>query len=166
MVLKGRPGYEQVAFGEDSFAELLTFLAMVPTDKVTELIYKLSEGVPAIKIAELYNVLCWSAEDRGGIALEEIQEWFYGKQPRRIEIALQVDIFPSNSMQEGQRILEEIAQKYRHLSHLCVALRREVDHRLAEEETWSKYRRDTFAMPKEMTPSIMGIIKDIKGVGE
>lgn len=163
MVIEGRPGYEQVAFGESTFAELLTFLAMVPKDKITELIYKLSTSVPAIKVAELYNVLCWSAENRGGIALEEIQEWFYGKQVRRVEIALQVDIFPSNSMQECQRILEEIAKKFRHLDHLCVSLRREVDQRLAEEENWAKYRRDTFEMPKEMTPSIMGIIKDIKG---
>ncbi|MCX8209811.1 MAG: hypothetical protein ACJATN_000604 [Neolewinella sp.] len=166
MVLEGRPGYEQVAFGEETFAELLTFLAMVPTDNITELIYKLSDGMPAVKVAELYNVLCWSTENRGGIALEEIQEWFYSKQPRRVEVALQVDIFPSNSMQEAQRILEEIEKKHRHLKHLCVALRREVDHRLAEEENWAKYRRDTFAMPKEVTPSIMGIIKDIKGVGK
>ncbi|TXF87731.1 hypothetical protein FUA23_17510 [Neolewinella aurantiaca] len=164
MVLEGRPGYEQVGFGEETFAELLTFLGMVPREKITELIYKLSEGIPAVKVAELYNVLCWSAENRGGIALEEIQEWFYSKQARRVEIALQVDIFPSNSMQESQRILEEIEKKFRHLRHLCAALRREVDHRLAEEESWAKYRRDTFAMPKEMTPSIMGIIKDIKGV--
>lgn len=164
MLIEGRPGYEQVAFSENTFEELLSFLAMVPRKGVTELIYRLSEGAPAIKIAELYNVLCWSAEDRGGIALEEIQEWFYGKQARRIEIALQVDIFPSNSMQECQRILEEIDKKHRHLHHLCVALRREVDHRLAEEESWAKYRRDTFEMPKEMTPSIMGIIKDIKRV--
>ncbi len=162
MVIEGRPGYEQVAFGEDTFAELLTFLKMVPRKEITELIYKLSAQAPAIKVAELYNVLCWSAENRGGIALEEIQEWFYAKQARRVEIALQVDIFPSNSMQESQRILEEISKKFRHLKHLCVALRREVDHRLAEEESWAKYRRDTFALPKEMTPSILGIIKDIK----
>lgn len=164
MLIEGRPGYEQVAFGEQTFQELLTFLAMVPADNITELIYRLSDGVPTIKVAELYNVLCWSAENRGGVDLETLQEWFYSKKPRQVEIALQVDIFPSNSMQECQRILEEIETKYRHLHHLCVALRKEVDHRLAEEESWAKYRRDTFEMPKEMTPSIMGIIKDIKGV--
>ncbi|MFT5998575.1 MAG: hypothetical protein ACI81P_001028 [Neolewinella sp.] len=163
MLIEGRPGYEQVSFRENTFEELLTFLAMVPVEGITELIYRLSDGVPAIKIAELYNVLCWSAEKRGGIALEEIQEWFYGKQARRIEIALQVDIFPSNSMQECQRILTEIEQKHRHLKSLCRAVGKEVNHRLAEEESWSKYRRDTFEMPKEMTPSIMGIIKGIKG---
>ena len=163
MKIEGQPGYQQVAFSENTFEELLTFLALVPTKGITELIYRLSDGVPAIKIAELYNVLCWSAENRGGIELEMIQEWFYGKQPRRIEIALQVDIFPSNSMEECQRILEEIEKKYRHLRALCLAVRREVEHRLAEEESWAKYRRDTFEMPKEMTPSIMGIIKNIKG---
>jgi len=164
MTLEGRPGYEQVAFSENTFGELLTFLAMVPEKGITELIYRLSDGVPAIKVAELYNVLCWSAENRGGIALEEIQEWFYAKQSRRIEIALQVDIFPSNSMQESQRILEEISGQHRRLKQLCDAVRREVDHRLAEEESWAKYRRDTFEMPKEMTTAIMGIIKNIKGV--
>lgn len=162
MITEGRPGYEQVAFGENAFDALLTFLAMVPEEKVTEAIYRLSDGVEVIKIAELYNVLVWSAENRGGIDLEEIQEWFYGNQPRRIAIALQVDIFPSNSMQESQRILEEISKKYPPLKRLCARLRKEVDHRLAEEEAWSKYRRDTFEMPKEMTEGIMAIIKRIK----
>jgi len=166
MKIEGRHGYEQVAFGETAFTELLTFLAMVPeTAEVTEIIFRLSDGVPALKIAELYNVLVWSAEERGGIDLESIQEWFYGKQPRRIEVALQVDIFPSNSMQESQRILEEIEKKFPRLKHLCRLARREVDARLAEEEAWSKYRRDTFEMPKEMTPSIMARIKEIKGKG-
>ncbi|MEO0734974.1 MAG: hypothetical protein AAFZ52_19205 [Bacteroidota bacterium] len=162
MHLSGRPGYEEVAFGEPVFDELLTFLAMLPDEGVTELIYRLSEGVPVRKVAELFNILVWSAENRGGVSLAEIQEWFYGKQPRRIAIALQVDIFPSNSMQESQRILEEIARNYPPLKRLCALLRKEVDHRLAEEEAWAKYRRDTFEMPKEMTPSIMGIIKNIK----
>lgn len=164
MIMEGQPGYEQVAFGENAFEELVTFLAMVPADKVTELIIRLSEGIPAVKVAELYNVLVWSAENRGGIDLEEIQEWFYSKQARRVEIALQVDIFPSNSMQESQRILEEIAKKFPRFKRLCGRLRKEVDHRLAEEESWSKYRRDTFEMPKEMTPGIIDAIKKIKGV--
>lgn len=162
MIVEGQPGYEQVAFSENAFEELLTFLAMVPQKEITELIFRLSDSAPVIKVAELYNVLVWSAENRGGIDLEAIQEWFYSKQPRRIEIALQVDIFPSNSMQESQRILEEISKRYPHLRELCAALRREVDHRLAEEEAWSKYRRDTFEMPKEMTPDIMQMIKKIK----
>ena len=162
MIIEGKPGYEQIAFSENTFEALLTFLAMVPAKGVTELIFRLSDGVPVIKLAELYNVLVWSAENRGGIDLEAIQEWFYSKQPRRIEIALQVDIFPSNSMQESQRILEEISKKFLHLKHLCDALLREVDHRLAEEEAWAKYRRDTFEMPKEMTPDIMQMIREIK----
>jgi len=166
MQIEGRRGYEQVAFGETAFAELLTFLAMVPeTAEITEIIFRLSDGVPALKVAELYNVLVWSAEERGGIQLELIQEWFYAKQSRRIEIALQVDIFPSNSMQESQRILEEIEKKFPALRHLCRLARKEVDQRLAEEEAWSKYRRDTFEMPKEMTPSIMARIKEIKRKG-
>ena len=162
MLVQGPVGYQQVAFGENAFNELLTFLAMVPEEKITQLIYRLSDGVLAIKVAELYNVLCWSAENRGGIDLEEIQEWFYSGKARLIEIALQVDIFPSNSMEESQRILEVIEQKFRHLRHLVESVRQEVNHRLAEEESWAKYRRDTFEMPKEMTPSIMGIIKNIK----
>lgn len=165
MLIEGQPGYEKVAFTENAFDELLTFLAMVPAKGITELIYRLSEGVPTIKVADLYNVLVWSAENRGGIDLEAVQEWFYGKQPRRIEIALRVDIFPSNSMQESQRILEDISKRHPQLKRLCAALRREVDHRLAEEEAWAKYRRDTFEMPKEMTPDIMQMIKKIKGEG-
>lgn len=163
MLLTGRPGYRQVAFSDGAFDELLTFLAMLPENgDVTEIIYRLSSEVEAIKVAELYNVLIWSAENRGGIDAEAIQEWFYSSQPRRIEIALQVDLFPSNSMDESKRVLTEIKRKYRPLRHLVDTLLREVEARLAEEEQWAKYRRDTFEMPKEMTPSIMGMIRKIK----
>lgn len=162
MILQGQPGYEQVAFSEKAFDELLSFLAMVPAKEITELVFRLSDGAPVIKVAALYNVLVWSVENRGGIDLEAIQEWFYSKQARRIEIALQVDIFPNSSMQESQRILEEVSKGYPHLKSLCAALQTEVDHRLAEEEAWSKYRRDTFEMPKEMTPDIMQMIRKIK----
>ena len=162
MHVQGPPGYQQVAFGENAFDELLTFLAMVPAKNITRLIYRLSAGVPALKVAELYNVLCWSAENRGGVDLEEIQDWFFTGNARQLEIALQVDIFPSNSMEESQRILEAIEKKHRPLRHLVAAVRQEVNHRLAEEESWAKYRRDTFAMPQEMTPSIMARIRAIK----
>ena len=161
--LSGHGQAAEVAFGEGMFNELLTFLALVPEDgDLLEIIFRASDGVPAIKIAEVFNVLLWSAEDQAGIDLTDLQEWFYSEQPRRVEVALRCDIYPSNSMQESQRILEKIERKWRHLRYLCAALRREVDYRLAEEEQWAKYRRDTFEMPKEMTPSIMGIIKDIK----
>ncbi|MBC6996390.1 hypothetical protein QWY85_03300 [Neolewinella lacunae] len=162
MTLRGRPGYEEIALAEDAFRELQAFLDLVPEDGLTELIFRLSEGVPATKVAELYNLLVWSGEASADVDLESIQEWFYSRQPRRIEIALQVDIFPSNSMEECQRILEEIVKKFPQLKRLCALARQEVDHRLAEEEAWSRYRRDTFEMPKEMTPSILAKIREIK----
>ncbi|OAV43776.1 hypothetical protein A3850_004365 [Lewinella sp. 4G2] len=162
MALTGRRSRQQVVFGEGAFALLLEFLEMVPAEKATDIIFRLSPQRPAIMIAELFNVLIWSADGKDGIDLEGIAEWFYSGQPRKVEIALQVDIFPSNSMQESQRIIEEIEQKFPHLRYLCEALRAEVDHRLAEEESWAKYRRDTFEMPKEMTGSIMEIIERIK----
>ena len=74
-------------------------------------------------MAGVYNVLVWSANDENGVDLEEIAEWFYSNKARKIEIALQVDIFPSNSMQESQRILEEIRGKFPHLRRLCDELK-------------------------------------------
>ena len=162
MATTGRRGHQQVVFGEGAFEELLTFIAMSPEDKVTELIYRLSSDVAPLLVAGVYNVLVWSANGDGGIDLEEIAEWFYSNNSRKIEIALQVDIFPSNSMQESQRILEDIQRRFPQLRRLCRALKVEVDNRLAEEESWAKYRRDTFEMPQEMTGSILNIIRDIK----
>lgn len=162
MHVDGHPGYEKVAFGESAFNDLLTFLAMTPDGDRTELIYRLSESIETVKVAALYNVLMWSAENKAGVDPDTLQEWFYRRERRRVEIALQADIFPSNSMEESQRILDEIAKRFRPLRGYVRRLRREVDHRLAEEEAWSQYRRDTFEMPKEMTPSILGIIENIK----
>ncbi|MTB50673.1 hypothetical protein [Lewinella sp. W8] len=162
MIVEGRPGYEKVAFGENTFNDLLTFLAMTPDGDRTELIYRLSEGVDTVRVAALYNVLMWSAENNAGVDPEVLQEWFYRRERRRVEIALQADIYPSNSMEESQRILDEIKKRFPPLRGYVRRLRQEVDHRLAEEEAWSQYRRETFEMPKEMTPSIMGIIENIK----
>lgn len=164
MAITGRRGRQQVVFGEGAFAELLTFIEMVPADKAIDLIFRLSPTIPAMLVAEIFNVLLWSADGKSSIDLEEIAEWFYANQARKVEIALQVDIFPSNSMEESLRVLEEIDRKFPSLRHLAAALRVEVNNRLAEEESWAKYRRDTFEMPKEMTGSILGIIKDIKGL--
>ena len=162
MYVEGQPGYQQVTFAESMFTELSELLDLLPKEGVTELLFRLSEGVPALKVAELYNVLIWSADARGVIDAEEIQEWFYSKQRRRIEIAAQVDLFPSNSMDESERVIEDLLQKFPDMDYLLRPLAAEVQAQLKEEQAWSDYRRETFEMPKEMTPGIMKIIKDIK----
>ena len=164
MAITGRRGHQQVVFGEGAFAELLEFIAMAPEGRVTELIYRLSPAVAPLLVAGVYNVLLWSESGEDGVDLNELAEWFYSDNPRKVEIALQVDIFPSNSMEESQRVLDAIDQKFPQLRRLTAALRVEVDHRLEEEESWARYRRDTFEMPKEMTGSIMNIIRNIKNV--
>ncbi|THH37932.1 hypothetical protein [Neolewinella litorea] len=162
MYIEGKPGYEQVSFDERMFSALSDLLELLPAEGVTELLFRLSEGVPAQKVAELYNVLIWSADSRGAIDAEEIQEWFYGRQRRRIEIACQVDLFPSNSMDESQRVIKLLMERFPDLQHLLRPLAKEVKSQIKEEKAWSDYRRETFEMPKEMTPDIMKIIKNIK----
>ena len=162
MYIEGQPGYEQITFDERMFTELSDLLDLLPEEGVTELLFRLSEGVPSIKVAELYNVLIWSADSRGTIDAEEIQEWFYTKQRRRVEIAAQVDLFPSNSMEESERILSKLRKRFPDLDYLLKPLLKEIKAQMKEEKAWSDYRRDTFEMPKEMTPDIMKIIKDIK----
>ncbi len=163
MAVTGSGRRRRVVFGEGAFAELLEFLALVPADRAVAAIYRLSPDAPTIMVAELFNVLLWSAEKGEGIDLDALTEWFYSGVARKIEIALQIDIFPSNSMEESERILDEIDRRFPALSHLCADLRTEVSHRKEEEESWARYRRETFEMPKEMTGSILEIIRDIKG---
>ena len=162
MYIKGKAGYEEVVLDEQLFNELSDLLDLLPDEEVTELLFRLSEGVPTLKVAELYNVLIWSADARGTVDAEEIQEWFYSKQRRRIEIACQVDLFPSNSMDESERVVKLLMEKYPDLDHLLYPLAKEIKAQIKEEKAWSDYRRDTFEMPKEMTPDIMKIIEGIK----
>ena len=162
MYIEGKPGYEQVSFDERMFSELSDLLELLPATGTTEVIFRLSEGVPAMKVAELYNVLIWSADSRGTIDAEEIQAWFYTKQRRRIEIAAQVDLFPSNSMDESERVIKMLMASFPDLDYLLYPLHKEIKAQIKEEKAWSDYRRETFEMPKEMTPDIMKIIKNIK----
>ncbi|MCP9234422.1 hypothetical protein [Lewinella sp. JB7] len=162
MTISGQPGYQEVTLAESIFTALSDLLELLPDEGVTELLYRLSEGVPAIKVAELYNVLIWSADARGTIDAEEIQQWFYGKQRRRIEIAAQVDLFPSNSMDECERVVGELMKRFPDLDYLLYPLWKEIKAQIKEEKAWSDYRRETFEMPKEMTPDIMKIIRGIK----
>ncbi|MGB3801773.1 MAG: hypothetical protein WA952_18290 [Lewinella sp.] len=162
MAITGKPGYEEVILAEEMFSALSDLLDSLPEEGATELLFRLSEGIPTLKIAELYNVLIWSADARGTIDAEEIQEWFYSKQRRRIEIACQVDIFPSNSMDESERVIKMLLDKFPDLDYLLYPLAREIKAQLKEEKAWSDYRRDTFEMPKELTPDILKIIEGIK----
>ncbi len=162
MYIEGQAGYEQVTFDERMFGQLSDLLDLLPEEGITELLFRLSDAVPALKVAELYNVLIWSSDTRGTIDAEEIQEWFYSKQRRRIEIAAQVDLFPSNSMDESERILTKLRQRFPDLDYLLKPLLKEIKSQMKEERAWSDYRRETFEMPKEMTPDILKIIKDIK----
>ena len=162
LYIRGKPGQEEVVFAETMFTELMALLDLLPEQDVTELLYRLSEGVEAIKLAELYNVLIWSADARGTVDPEEIQEWFYRKERRRVEVAAQVDLFPSNSMDESERVISDLRKRFPELDYLLRPLAREVQAQLKEEQAWSDYRKETFEMPKEMTPGIMKIIAGIK----
>ncbi|CAH1001217.1 hypothetical protein LEM8419_02116 [Neolewinella maritima] len=162
MYIEGQPGYQQVAFADTMFTVLSDLLDLLPEEGVTELLFRMSDGVEAIKVAELYNVLIWSADARGVVNGEEIQEWFYTKQRRRIEVVTQVDLFPSNSMDESERVIAGLRKQFPDLDYLLKPLAKEVKAQIKEEKAWSDYRRETFEMPKEMTPGILNIIKDIK----
>lgn len=162
MYVEGQAGYEQIAYDERLFGELSALLDLLPNEGLTELLYRLSEGVPVLKVAELYNILIWSADARGTVDPEELQGWFYRRERRRVEVVARIDLFPSNSMDESERILAVLQKRFPDLDYLLAPLASEVAHRKAEEEAWSKYRRETFEMPKEVTPSILQIIENIK----
>ena len=162
MHITGSDETQQVTLGEDAFLHLNYLAELLPEERATELIVRLSDDQPSLRVAELFNILIWSADGSGKVDTEEIQSWFYGKQRRRIEIASQVDLFPSNSMDESERVVGELRKRYPELDHLLAPLLGEVLHRAREERAWAEYRRETFEMPKEMTPSILHIIKDIK----
>lgn len=164
MQLRGAAGEEEVAFAEDAFAHLSYLQDLLPPGGATEAIFRLSNEQPTRKVAELYNVLIWSNGDGEGTGIDPqaIQDWFYSGQRRRIAVASQVDLFPSNSMDESERIVAELRRRFPDLEHLLQPLQAAVDHRLREERAWSEYRRETFEMPREVTPAILSIIDRIK----
>jgi hypothetical protein len=65
-------------------------------------------------------------------------------------------------MDESERIVTELLRRYPDLDYLLNPILDAVAAQIKEEKAWSDYRRETFEMPKEMTPSILEIIKDIK----
>jgi hypothetical protein len=65
-------------------------------------------------------------------------------------------------MDESERIVTELLRRYPDLDYLLNPILDAVAAQIQEEKAWSDYRRETFEMPKEMTPSILEIIKDIK----
>ena len=65
-------------------------------------------------------------------------------------------------MDESERIIGELSRRFPDLRYLLMPLMVEVKARIKEEKAWSDYRKETFEMPKEMTPGIMKIIENIK----
>lgn len=150
--------------GEEVFNDVGRFLDLVAGRELSELLYRLSADQPAAKVAELYNLLMWSADERVVLDAEKLQEWFYTRERRRIEIACQLDLFPSNSMDESERVVGELREKMPDLEYLLGPLLKEIKKQLKEEQAWADYRRETFEMPKEMTPGILRIIQGIKEI--
>jgi hypothetical protein len=112
-------------YGEDEqLADRL--LADIPTDW------------PADVIANLFGILVWSTEDNGAAITRTADRWLIeGNDPRKIQIALSLDVFPLWTLARAgaEELLVRISCRFPQFKCECdrwIVHRREAEEKLSE----------------------------------
>ncbi len=71
-------------------------------------------------VANLFAILIWSTSDNGHQLTKKTENWLVeGKEPRKIKIALNLDVYPFLESNTMEAALKAIALKHPSLKELC-----------------------------------------------
>ncbi|MDB5997197.1 MAG: hypothetical protein JWP42_4333 [Pseudomonas sp.] len=93
-------------FGEDNLADRL--FADIP------------ESISFLLVAKLFDLLAWQTDDNGSAMTRAIEHWLVeGKNLRKVQIALNLDVYPFLDESEMYRVLSCVAEAHPQVSERC-----------------------------------------------
>jgi hypothetical protein len=79
--------------------------------------------VPWELVVDLLDILAWSTSDNGAAISRTAEAWLRaGDDPRRVRIALDLEVYPFLDRAEMEGVLRGIVARYPDLSHRCEEL--------------------------------------------
>jgi len=93
-------------FGEDNLADRL--FADIP------------DSISFMQVARLFDFLAWQTEDNGSAMTRAIERWLVeGTNLRKVQIALNLDVYPFLDEREMDRVLSDVAVSLPEMADRC-----------------------------------------------
>jgi len=93
-------------FGEENLADRL--FADIP------------DSISFMQVARLFDLLAWQTEDNGSAMTRAIERWLVeGTNLRKVQIALNLDVYPFLDEREMDRVLSDVAVSLPEMADRC-----------------------------------------------
>lgn len=93
-------------FGEENLADRLS--ADIP------------DSISFMQVARLFDFLAWQTEDNGSAMTRAIERWLVeGTNLRKVQIALNLDVYPFLDEREMDRVLSDVAVSLPEMADRC-----------------------------------------------
>ncbi|PMY71027.1 MULTISPECIES: hypothetical protein [Pseudomonas] len=81
------------------------------------------ESIPFLLVAKLFNLLAWQTDDNGSAITRTVERWLVeGTNLRKIQIALNLDVYPFPDEHEMYRVLSDVAISHPEVADKCQQL--------------------------------------------
>jgi hypothetical protein len=98
-----------IEFGEQNLADRL--FADIP------------DSVSFLMVAKLFNLLAWQTDDNGSAMTRTVERWLVeGANLRKIQIVLNLDVYPFQDGREMCRVLSDVALSHPEVADNCQQL--------------------------------------------
>jgi hypothetical protein len=112
---------ERISGFDHSFELVNQVVETYGESNLAEILYtQASPEYPWEVIADLFCLLIWSTSDNGKTLTETTQRWLLaGQDINKIKIALHLDIYPFEELEQMEQVLSKIARLYPELAARC-----------------------------------------------
>lgn len=135
----------EVKLGDNVFDYVEQFLKINEPNNYPEIIYKLSQNIPAQKIATFLNICVWSTKDNGSKQAEETKIWLYSRDKLKIEIVLFLEYLTEKDLNKFKKRIEEIRIQFPSLEPNCKywseELKKMIERDKIRTSFWNRLRR-------------------------
>ncbi|RON43512.1 hypothetical protein BK666_20790 [Pseudomonas frederiksbergensis] len=92
-------------------------------DLADRLFANIPDSIPFTLVSKLFNLLAWQTDDNGSAMTRAIERWLVeGTNLRKVQIALNLDVYPFSDEREMYRVLSRVAEAYPQVSEKCQQL--------------------------------------------
>lgn len=109
---------------DESFAKVAALLPGYPPEVLADrLIDDIPLAVPWEVVADILGILIWSTDDNGSSIIRTAEKWLIeARDLRRIQVALNLDVYPFETIDRMRHVLTEVAQRFSEVDLPCRAL--------------------------------------------
>lgn len=92
-------------------------------DLADRLFVDIPGSVPFRRVSHLFDFLAWQTDDNGAAMTRTVERWLVeGRDIRKVQIALNLEVYPFPDAQEMYRVLTQTAKTFPQLAERCEQL--------------------------------------------